>query len=770
MSCLPDDIMESVISYETSKATWTDLVHGFEGLLDTKENRIMDLKLEYQTFRAKPNESLSQTYTRYKTILNELSNDGVNLSKHEINVGFLNSLPEKWLTFSEGLRNANHTQTLDLADIYERFVYDDNLIQRSQADPKAQKNYKAEYKKLKAKIALLEANPSTSQTPKTLQPKNKCLVIKIFDWDEEEVFDDEEVTQVKVLMALADDELTVGKNHARYGECIDITMKKINILLSMDEDVDWQNYLKYIIIDLNEQIPYQKKKVLDGELFTESSSKINESGNLFVPASMRYDQKMVPKTKDWVERLNPDSKPLNFNTRRILVCESQAVNESLKSTETSNTPESSKDSEAESLTPLILLKNLQGASPSSKVMPLTFQPYSPRERPDLGIMKHTKPKTQDYLDNIVPGTVTPYQYSSSSKQIVKAKAKPFPPCTHYCFNDYIPDDCRNYHECDICGSYDHFTSGHNRVIHIKGGILVESSQSISPLFINHEKYTIVIVDEYSRYTCVHFLRKKSQAPEMIMSFIKMVENQNDIKVKQIRTDIGIEFRNHEDRWSREQHIELVNIIGNPGEGMLTRSMAAKLTAASASECLFVDFLSEIEPKNVSEALKHLGWIDDMQEELNRSYKNKVWTLVSLPYGKIAEAPNGYSRIRKMTMPLRFESSEFPDYVCKLDKALYGLKQTPWSCYETLSTFFIQNKFTRGRINKTFFIYKSKGDVLLVQVYVDDIIFGSTSYKLGKQFEKLMTKKFEISIMGELTYFLGLQIKKDDKGISICQEQ
>ncbi|GKD55602.1 retrovirus-related pol polyprotein from transposon TNT 1-94, partial [Tanacetum coccineum] len=63
--------------------------------------------------------------------------------------------------------------------------------------------------------------------------------------------------------------------------------------------------------------------------------------------------------------------------------------------------------------------------------------------------------------------------------------------------------------------------------------------------INHKKYTLVIVDEYSRYTWVHFLRKKSQVHEVIMSFIRMVENQNDVKVKQIRIDNEIEFRNHE---------------------------------------------------------------------------------------------------------------------------------------------------------------------------------------------------------------------------------
>nr|GEV74326.1 retrovirus-related Pol polyprotein from transposon TNT 1-94 [Tanacetum cinerariifolium] len=90
----------------------------------------MDVKLEYQTFRAKPSKSLSQTYTHYKTLLHELDNDGVNLSKHKINVGFVNSLHEKWLTFSHGLRNANHTQTIELTNIYGRFVYEDNLIQK----------------------------------------------------------------------------------------------------------------------------------------------------------------------------------------------------------------------------------------------------------------------------------------------------------------------------------------------------------------------------------------------------------------------------------------------------------------------------------------------------------------------------------------------------------------------------------------------------------------------------------------------------------------
>ncbi|GKF17226.1 hypothetical protein Tco_0062144 [Tanacetum coccineum] len=88
----------------------------------------------------------------------------------------------------------------------------------------------------------------------------------------------------------------------------------------------------------------------------------------------------------------------------------------------------------------------------------------------------------------------------------------------------------------------------------------------------------------------------------------------------------------QDRWSQDKHIKLVNIIGDPRAGMLTTTMAKDFSAALAHECLFIDFLSEEETKKVSEALKHPGWVDAMQDELNQFARNKVWTLV-VPYGK-----------------------------------------------------------------------------------------------------------------------------------------
>nr|GEU43457.1 retrovirus-related Pol polyprotein from transposon TNT 1-94 [Tanacetum cinerariifolium] len=573
--------------------------------------------------------------------------------------------PEKWLTFSQGLRNANHTQTLNLVDIYGRFVYEDNLIYKRYSGTKKalittplnfeisttffsnnviqdfQENFDDEVDERSSREYIRDLDVEYQErallanSKHFIKRRNNFSVAEIFEWDEEEVSDDEEVTQVKVLMALTDDELTVGKSHAQNGEWVDITIRKI----------------------------------------------------------------------------------------------------------------------------------------------------------------------------------------------LKAKLKPFPSCRHYGFNDQRPDDCRNYPKCEICRSYDHFTSRHNRVIHIKGGVLAESSQSnessigrhiMKPIWYLDSRCSRIMTDVKSylhkyveqpapRRNDVYVLDMSSLTPNEACFFAKASESINWLwhkrlshlnfkninKLSKQNKVLGFpslvyskdkpctsceKWKQHRasfktkqnfsirkclhllhmdlfrpDRWSKDHHIELVNTIGNLGEGMLTRSMVVKLTAASASECLFVDFLSEIEPKMVSEALKHPGSIDATQEELNQFYKNKVLTLVPLPYGKVAIGSKwvfrnkkdkhgtttknkarlvaqGYSQeegidydetfapVAKMEsikiflafttymnfkvyqmdvksaflndklkeevyikQPRGFKSSEFPDYVCKHDKVLYGLKQAPKAC-------------------------------------------------------------------------------------------
>ncbi|GJZ47538.1 putative ribonuclease H-like domain-containing protein [Tanacetum coccineum] len=124
----------------------------------------------------------------------------------------------------------------------------------------------------------------------------------------------------------------------------------------------------------------------------------------------------------------------------------------------------------------------------------------------------------------------------------------------------------------------------------------------------------------------------------------------------------------------------------------------------------------------------------------------------------------------VTQPKGFEDPHFPKHVYKVVKALYGLHQAPRAWYARLSTFLLKHNYRRGTIDKTLFIKKNSRDIILVQVYVDDIIFGSTKKAWCDEFEVLMKGEFEMSAMGELTFFLGLQVKQKPDGIFISQDK
>nr|GEV96925.1 hypothetical protein [Tanacetum cinerariifolium] len=211
-----------------------------------------------------------------------------------------------------------------------------------------------------------------------------------------------------------------------------------------------------------------------------------------------------------------------------------------------------------------------------------------------------------------------------------------------------------------------------------------------------------------------------------------------------------------------------------------------------------------EPKRVHQALKEPSWIEAMQEELLQFKIQKVWILVDLPYRKKSleegidykEVFAPVARIKAIRLflayasfmgfllyqmdvksaflyetikeevyvcqPPGFEDPGHPDKVYKVVKALYGLHQAPRAWYETLATYLLENGFQRGTIDQTLFIKKQKGDILMVQIYVDDIIFGATNKDLCKSFEKLIKDRFQMSSMGELTFFLGVNTSRSDE--------
>ncbi|GJX65903.1 putative ribonuclease H-like domain-containing protein [Tanacetum coccineum] len=276
------------------------------------------------------------------------------------------------------------------------------------------------------------------------------------------------------------------------------------------------------------------------------------------------------------------------------------------------------------------------------------------------------------------------------------------------------------------------------------------------------------------------------------------------------------------------------ILGDPKSAVQTRSKVQQKSGAHAlfsfiqkqqrnnhkdhHHCLFSCFLSQEEPKKIAEALQDDSWVQAMQEELNKRdergvvVRNKArlvaqgytqeegidYDEVFAPVARIeairlflafasfmgfivyqmdVKSAFLYGTIDEevyVSQPPGFVDPDHPNKVYKVVKALYGLHQAPRAWYATLSTFLEKHGYKRGTIDKTLFIKRDKKDIMLVQVYVDDIIFGSTNKSWCDEFEALMKSKFQMSSMGELTFFLAaitpmetkVPLTKDEEAIDV----
>nr|GEV06323.1 retrovirus-related Pol polyprotein from transposon TNT 1-94 [Tanacetum cinerariifolium] len=351
MSILPDDQMNSIINCLTAKSTWDDLILYHEGPSDVKQSKVMDLKLCYNTFKFKEGESLTQTFTRYKALMNELVNDGIKLSKLEINTGFINGLPKKWLSFCQSLRNTNHVKDSELASLFGKLKYEENIIdiiyeteknkslvsttplltaffstfivQDFQDSPddeedtrsihdspqhklelRPTKDFEAKYNKVKAKLAFLSSSASAS---KALMVKNKGLITKAYEWDEEEVSSDDN--------------------------------------------------------EMVEQIPSQKKRILRLDQLTKDPSSSGQKDLVFIKFSANETKVSIPGVeRPWLSEAEGFILP-NHDTGRIHPAESQRniIDPSVSVTDSSATDYDSADESSVCSTPLPPLKKLDGA-------------------------------------------------------------------------------------------------------------------------------------------------------------------------------------------------------------------------------------------------------------------------------------------------------------------------------------------------------------------------------------------------------------------------
>ncbi|GJU60118.1 retrovirus-related pol polyprotein from transposon TNT 1-94 [Tanacetum coccineum] len=241
--------------------------------------------------------------------------------------------------------------------------------------------------------------------------------------------------------------------------------------------------------------------------------------------------------------------------------------------------------------------------------------------------------------------------------------------------------------------------------------------------------------------------------------------------------------------------------------------------SEASSFGTVNFLENVEPKNFKEAVQYPCWIDAMQEEIHEFERLAVWELVPAPshslviglkwvykikldeYGEVLKnkarlVAKGYrqeagidfeesfapmdvktaflngelNEVVYVSQPEGFVDPDQPTHVYRLKKALYGLKQAPRAWYDKLSRFLMSTGFSKGVVDPTLFTRKTGKHILLVQIYVDDIIFASTNPKSCETFAKEMSSTFKMSMMGQMSFFLGLQVSQNPRGIFINQSK
>nr|GEU41708.1 hypothetical protein [Tanacetum cinerariifolium] len=268
---------------------------------------------------------------------------------------------------------------------------------------------------------------------------------------------------------------------------------------------------------------------------------------------------------------------------------------------------------------------------------------------------------------------------------------------------------------------------------------------------------------------------------------------------------------HNYQWTKDHPLE--QVIGEPSRPVLTRNQLK----TDGDMCIYALTVNILEPKLVKEALTNPAWIESMQEELHqfirldhdeentvirnntrlvvRGYRQEEGIYIEESFAPVAQkeairiflayaAHKGFT-VYQMDVKTAFLhgslkedvcvcqhegfiDADYRSYVYKLKKALYGLKQAPRAWYDELSTFLLQNGFSKGIIDLTLFTRRFDDDTLVVQVYVDDIIFGSTNPRYAALFSDLMKSRFEMSMMGEMTFFLGLKVNQLPSGIFINQ--
>ncbi|GJR10701.1 retrovirus-related pol polyprotein from transposon TNT 1-94 [Tanacetum coccineum] len=771
MSVLSDDQINSVINCLTAKLTWDDLILYYEGPSDVKE-----------------------------------INDGIKLSKLEINTDFINGLPKKWLSFCQSLRKSNNVKDSELASLFGKLKYEENLIdsiyeteknkslvsatplsiaffsssivQDFQDSPNDEEDTRSSHEYLND---LEEEYQARALLAKSKRFFKKGLIIETYEWEEEEVSsDDNEIVEVK----------HVNTEILRENKNLRTELKELKAITET-----WLNSSNKVNQYISEQIPSQKKRIPGVDQLTED-----------------------PSTEGFILP--------NHDTGRILPSESQrnTTDPSVAVTDSSATDYDSADESSVCSTPLPPLKKLDGAEPifrpktiksilrskstfkaealkgviinepssasakgnkSSSASKVHSAPAGKlksvkiKDDPPLAIVmkelndlklqfsknqyERTDHRTCDHVEYISTMNMSQHLKSlgrmSSRPNIPRPLKRFFPPCIHYGGIDHLSNECLYYPICKLCGSYDHDTNGHNRIISLEREINPRNPQHA---FKNFEACGSPNHTTTDHYDIEWFKRGEALQAKKAEALKSTKAESSNANISKTPTKSGCS------RHMTGVKIYLHKFVEQPGPKVVFGYDSTCTTKIYGSiKCNSIVFTKEI--VMIAPRVRDVYVLDMTSSAQESCFFAKAFENLNWFWHKRLAHPN-FKTINKLAkqnlvvgLPSLVYSKDKPCSSCEKGKhhrASFKTKQTSSikKCLHLLHMDLFGPVTPRS-------INHEKYTLVIVDEYS-----RSTSTKLCKQFAKLITQRYEMSMMGVFTYFLGFQIKQSERGISINQEK
>ncbi|GJX34612.1 retrovirus-related pol polyprotein from transposon TNT 1-94 [Tanacetum coccineum] len=570
ISCLPNDVMKSVIKCKTAKEMWNDLILAHEGPSNIRDTKIAALRLKFNAFKSLEGEKVNGTFTRLKCLLNDLENNGVIIPQAEVNATFVNNLPRKWLSMNETQRANNSIKNDCLATLYGKYNYEKDVEEdqrtnnefmadlnaekpidksketcfacgktghfqkdypsnktstpsytssnnpfnkpkpytppfnqtSSQNTSNHQKDYTGKYKGFKAEMDVLTKRIDDMTKGKGEKGKNKKgkskkgLIVESFDWDEESVSsEDEGITKIRAFMAIAVDEPSVGKADARSDQWVDITMKKVHMLLFMTDGDERKHVLDYTHVDLHYVEDQRKNLVnkfnlLKQELSLHNSELCNLKNIVSINCSLQNEVIRVnlenESLKDEIsdlkralrgrEPLPPLPKLIGATpagTLDSLIPLSNLTLNMADLTLYTSVPKKTRPSSIKLSLGYAIKRKTENKSPVVSESCTDKKADSSTEQLLLTLMEEVKGLKKKI--NTLSGTSLSNSQPSSSKS--NKQKTWFGPCKHCGLRNHLSDDCYSKPKYSTCCSTDHLTKEHLKHAVVKKTLIKLKAQS-----------------------------------------------------------------------------------------------------------------------------------------------------------------------------------------------------------------------------------------------------------------------------------------------------